>query len=91
LSFGSDTFSSYILKIKNFGQVAFVRFDFTFSKQNIERILPMCLIIRRAKPFKKDTFLFSKTRQPKYQTQYIKTQCIKSDYHSTYLQSKLFK
>nr|WP_302784590.1 hypothetical protein [Alistipes shahii] len=25
--------SSYILKIKNFGQVAFVRFDFTFSKQ----------------------------------------------------------
>jgi len=34
LSFGSDTFSSYILKIKNFGQVAFVRFDFTFQNKN---------------------------------------------------------
>ena len=51
----------------------------------------MCLIIRRAKLFKKDTFLFSKTRQPKYQIQHTKKQRIKFDYHSIYLQSKLFK
>lgn len=44
-------------------------------KTKIERILPMCLIIRRAKPFKKDTFFYL----PKYISRNIKYKTLKTN------------